>query len=165
MRISHALVSAFSACRALLKAEVASAGRSYNASQTFTQRRLPCVARKLSGASRSTSAGLPRQRSGAPPGVDLNSVTHAGRATDCLRSDCREESPQPGPDRYRSRSRKTIAQLGVLLAANPSFYVSNNVRAEDLRSFRFLNLLTALLSRTGIAPRHMRIEATEHSFM
>jgi sensor c-di-GMP phosphodiesterase-like protein len=52
-----------------------------------------------------------------------------------------------------------------LLAANPSFYVSNNVRAEDLRSFRFLNLLTALLSRTGIAPRHMRIEATEHSFM
>jgi len=60
---------------------------------------------------------------------------------------------------------KTLAQLGKLLAANPSFYVSINVSAEDLRSFRFLNLLTASLKGTGIAPRQIRIEATERSFM
>ncbi|QGZ57741.1 EAL domain-containing protein [Paraburkholderia acidiphila] len=60
---------------------------------------------------------------------------------------------------------KTIAQLGRLLAANPAFYVSINVSSEDLRTFRFLNLLTKSLQGTGIAPRQMRIEATERSFM
>lgn len=60
---------------------------------------------------------------------------------------------------------QTIAQLGRLLAANPSFYVSINVSSEDLCTFRFLNLLTTSLTVTGIAPRQMRIEATERSFM
>jgi sensor c-di-GMP phosphodiesterase-like protein len=60
---------------------------------------------------------------------------------------------------------KTVAQLGGLLAANPSFYVSINVSAEDLRSFRFLNLLSSTLKGTGIGPRQVRIEATERSFM
>ncbi|HTR11147.1 MAG TPA: EAL domain-containing protein [Paraburkholderia sp.] len=60
---------------------------------------------------------------------------------------------------------KTIAQLGQFLAANPDFYVSINVSSEDLCSLRFLNLLTASLRGTGIAPRQMRIEATERSFM
>jgi sensor c-di-GMP phosphodiesterase-like protein len=60
---------------------------------------------------------------------------------------------------------KTLAQLGSMLAANPAFYVSINVSSEDLSSFRFLNLLTASLKTTGIAPRQVRIEATERSFM
>ncbi|NLP63666.1 EAL domain-containing protein [Paraburkholderia sacchari] len=60
---------------------------------------------------------------------------------------------------------KTIAQLGALLAANPTFYVSINVSAEDLATFRFLNLLNASLNGTGIAPMQIRIEATERSFM
>ncbi|MCP3713530.1 EAL domain-containing protein [Paraburkholderia sp. CNPSo 3274] len=60
---------------------------------------------------------------------------------------------------------KTLAQLGKMLVEKPSFYVSINLSAEDLRSFRFLNLLTASLKGTGIAPRQIRIEATERSFM
>ena len=60
---------------------------------------------------------------------------------------------------------KTIAQLGQLLNANPSFYVSINVSSEDLCTLRFLNLLTKSLPGTGIAPGQMRIEATERSFM
>ncbi|WP_267904767.1 EAL domain-containing protein [Paraburkholderia acidiphila] len=59
----------------------------------------------------------------------------------------------------------TLAQLGRLLAANPSFYVSINVSSEDLCTFRFLNLLTKSLTGTGITPRQIRIEATERSFM
>ena len=60
---------------------------------------------------------------------------------------------------------KTLSRLGLFLAGKPSFYVSINVSAEDLCSFRFLNLLTASLKETGIAPRQIRIEATERSFM
>ncbi|TDG05851.1 EAL domain-containing protein [Paraburkholderia guartelaensis] len=60
---------------------------------------------------------------------------------------------------------KTITQLGKLLTANPAFYVSINVSGEDLQSLRFLNLLTASLEGTGIAPAQIRIEATERSFM
>ncbi|MGX0621074.1 c-di-GMP phosphodiesterase [Cupriavidus metallidurans] len=60
---------------------------------------------------------------------------------------------------------KTIAQLGKTLVANPTFYVSINVSSEDLRSVRFLNQLTSSLAGTGIAPRQIRIEATERSFM
>lgn len=60
---------------------------------------------------------------------------------------------------------KTIAQLGTLLAASPAFYVSINVSCEDLATFRFLNRLKASLDKTGIAPRQIRIEATERSFM
>jgi sensor c-di-GMP phosphodiesterase-like protein len=60
---------------------------------------------------------------------------------------------------------KTIEQIGKLLAANPSFYVSINVSSEDLHTDRFLNILTASLKGTGIAPRQIRIEATERSFM
>jgi sensor c-di-GMP phosphodiesterase-like protein len=43
--------------------------------------------------------------------------------------------------------------------------VSINVSADDLRTFRFLNLLTAALRGTGVAPLQIRIEATERSFM
>jgi sensor c-di-GMP phosphodiesterase-like protein len=60
---------------------------------------------------------------------------------------------------------KTLTQLGRFLAGQPSFYVSINVSAEDLLSFRFLNLVTASLKETGIAPRQIRIEATERSFI
>lgn len=60
---------------------------------------------------------------------------------------------------------KSIAQLGKLLVANPEFYVSINVGGEDLNSNRFLNILTLSLEGTGIAPRQIRIEATERSFM
>ncbi|WP_296652942.1 EAL domain-containing protein [Paraburkholderia sp.] len=60
---------------------------------------------------------------------------------------------------------KTIAQLARLLAAAPAFYVSINVSGDDLSSVRFLNRLTASLKGTGIAPRQIRIEATERSFM
>lgn len=60
---------------------------------------------------------------------------------------------------------KTIAQLGKFLTLNPSFYVSINVSSEDLRSTRFLDLLTASLVGTGIAPAQVRVEATERSFM
>ncbi|CAG2154880.1 putative cyclic di-GMP phosphodiesterase PdeB [Cupriavidus yeoncheonensis] len=60
---------------------------------------------------------------------------------------------------------KTVAQLGQFLAENPTFYVSINVSSEDLRSLRFLNVLRSSLAGTGIAPRQIRIEATERSFM
>ncbi|RQH04370.1 EAL domain-containing protein [Paraburkholderia dinghuensis] len=60
---------------------------------------------------------------------------------------------------------KTFAQLGELLSANPSFYVSINVSSEDLCTFRFLNLLASSLKGTSIAARQIRIEATERSFM
>ncbi len=60
---------------------------------------------------------------------------------------------------------KTLAQLGNLLSANPTFYVSINVSGDDLCTFRFLNLLTSSLKGTGIAARQIRIEATERSFM
>ncbi|WP_321781820.1 EAL domain-containing protein [Paraburkholderia sp. J94] len=60
---------------------------------------------------------------------------------------------------------KTLAQLVSLLVANPAFYVTINVSAEDLSSLRFLNRLDASLAGTGIAPQQIRIEATERSFM
>ncbi|SAL15072.1 diguanylate cyclase/phosphodiesterase with PAS/PAC sensor(s) [Caballeronia arvi] len=60
---------------------------------------------------------------------------------------------------------KSIAELGRLLVANPSFYVSINVSCDDLRTLRFLNLLRASLEGTGITPAQIRVEATERSFM
>jgi sensor c-di-GMP phosphodiesterase-like protein len=60
---------------------------------------------------------------------------------------------------------KIIAELGGLLRADPSFYVSVNVSSEDLRSDRLLRLLTASLVGTGIRPAQIRIEATERSFL
>ncbi|TDN57860.1 sensor c-di-GMP phosphodiesterase-like protein [Paraburkholderia sp. BL10I2N1] len=60
---------------------------------------------------------------------------------------------------------KTIDELSKLLRARPSFYVSINVSSEDLRTRRFLYVLTARLKGTGIHPAQIRIEATERSFM
>jgi sensor c-di-GMP phosphodiesterase-like protein len=60
---------------------------------------------------------------------------------------------------------KTIDELSKLLRSRPSFYVSINVSSEDLRTRRFLNVLTARLNGTGIRPAQIRIEATERSFM
>jgi sensor c-di-GMP phosphodiesterase-like protein len=60
---------------------------------------------------------------------------------------------------------KTIDELSKLLSWRPSFYVSINVSSEDLRTRRFLNVLTARLQETGIRPAQVRIEATERSFM
>ncbi|MBN3852258.1 EAL domain-containing protein [Paraburkholderia sp. Ac-20340] len=61
--------------------------------------------------------------------------------------------------------KKTIAQLGALLVATPSFYVTINLSSEDLSTFRFLNLVDSSLNGTGIAPNQIRIEATERSLM
>ncbi|CAB3787135.1 EAL domain-containing protein [Paraburkholderia caffeinilytica] len=60
---------------------------------------------------------------------------------------------------------KTLDDLSTLLRSRPSFYVSINVSSEDLRTRRFLNVLTARLRETGIRPAQIRIEATERSFM
>lgn len=60
---------------------------------------------------------------------------------------------------------KTIADMTSLLRANPALYVSINVSSEDLRSERFLKVLTTTLEGTGIHPSQIRIEATERSFM
>jgi sensor c-di-GMP phosphodiesterase-like protein len=60
---------------------------------------------------------------------------------------------------------KTIDALSKLLRSRPSFYVSINVSSEDLRTRRFLDVLTARLEGTGIRPAQLRIEATERSFM
>jgi sensor c-di-GMP phosphodiesterase-like protein len=60
---------------------------------------------------------------------------------------------------------KTIDELSKLLRLRPSFYVSINVSSEDLRTRRFLDVLTARLKGTGIRPAQIRIEATERSFM
>ncbi|WP_083654787.1 EAL domain-containing protein [Burkholderia sp. SRS-W-2-2016] len=60
---------------------------------------------------------------------------------------------------------QTLVQLGPLLRANPSFYVSINVSSDDLGTRRFLDRLTASLAGTGIAPAQLRVEATERSFM
>ena len=58
-----------------------------------------------------------------------------------------------------------LAELGTLLRRHPPFYVSINVGAEDLKSRRFLGVLTARLRGTGIAPEQIRIEATERGFL
>ncbi|WP_233835952.1 EAL domain-containing protein [Paraburkholderia sp. ZP32-5] len=60
---------------------------------------------------------------------------------------------------------KSLDQLAELLRARPSFYVSINVSGEDLRTPRFLNVITARLSKTGIRAAQIRIEATERSFL
>ncbi|AEI77203.1 hypothetical protein CNE_1c18630 [Cupriavidus necator N-1] len=60
---------------------------------------------------------------------------------------------------------RAIAELGPLLRARPGFYVSINVCADDVSSPRFLDVLTARLQGTGIAPRQIRIEITERSFL
>ncbi|MFJ5382795.1 EAL domain-containing protein [Cupriavidus sp. CER94] len=58
-----------------------------------------------------------------------------------------------------------LAELGTLLRRHPSFYVSINVGTEDLKSRRFLGVLTARLRGTGISPEQIRIEATERGFL
>ncbi len=60
---------------------------------------------------------------------------------------------------------KTLEELRTHLRANPAFYVSLNVSAEDMRTDRFLRLLTSRLECSGIAPGQIRIEVTERSFM
>ncbi|RKE37597.1 sensor c-di-GMP phosphodiesterase-like protein [Paraburkholderia sp. BL23I1N1] len=60
---------------------------------------------------------------------------------------------------------KTIDELSKLLRSRPSFYVSINVSSDDLRTRRFLDVITARLEGTGIRPAQVRIEATERSFM
>lgn len=60
---------------------------------------------------------------------------------------------------------KTIAELGPLLRADHAFYVSINMAGEDLRSERFLRLVTQALKGTGILPSQIRVEATERSFL
>jgi sensor c-di-GMP phosphodiesterase-like protein len=59
----------------------------------------------------------------------------------------------------------TLVELSPLLRMNPAFYVSINLSSEDLRSERFLHVLTRALHGTGVAPSQVRIEATERSFM
>ena len=58
-----------------------------------------------------------------------------------------------------------LTELGTLLRRHPSFYVSINVGAEDLKSRRFLTVLNARLRDSGIAPAQIRIEATERGFL
>ena len=58
-----------------------------------------------------------------------------------------------------------LTELGTLLRRHPSFYVSINVGTEDLKSRRFLGVLTARLRGTGIRPEQIRIEATERGFL
>jgi sensor c-di-GMP phosphodiesterase-like protein len=54
---------------------------------------------------------------------------------------------------------KTIDELlSDLLRPCPSLYVSISVSSEDLRTRRFLNVLTGRLHETGIQPAQVRIE-------
>jgi sensor c-di-GMP phosphodiesterase-like protein len=58
-----------------------------------------------------------------------------------------------------------VAEMGGYLRHKRDFYISINVSAEDLKTRRFLQVLTTKLEGTGIAPRQIRIEATERGFM
>jgi sensor c-di-GMP phosphodiesterase-like protein len=58
-----------------------------------------------------------------------------------------------------------VAEMGPYLRRRKDLYVSINVSAVDLRTPRFLKVLSAKLKETGIAPSQIRIEATERGFM
>ncbi|MBC8730512.1 EAL domain-containing protein [Paraburkholderia sp. UCT2] len=58
---------------------------------------------------------------------------------------------------------KALHDLTELLRSRSWFYVSVNVSGEDLRTPRFLNLITARLAGTGLRAAQIRIEATERS--
>ncbi len=55
--------------------------------------------------------------------------------------------------------------LPRLLENDPDFRVAINLSATDLRSMNTLQLLKDLLRKSGASPRHIVIEATEHSFL
>lgn len=58
-----------------------------------------------------------------------------------------------------------IDELGEHLRRHTELYVSINLSAEDLKTRRFLNVLTTKLAGTGIANGQIRIEVTERGFM
>jgi sensor c-di-GMP phosphodiesterase-like protein len=58
-----------------------------------------------------------------------------------------------------------VAEMGPYLRNKRDFYISINVSADDLKTRRFLHVLKTRLAGTGIAPRQIRIEATERGFM
>jgi sensor c-di-GMP phosphodiesterase-like protein len=55
--------------------------------------------------------------------------------------------------------------LPALLQHHPDFRVAINLSATDFRSISTLKLLEDLLQKSGASPRHIIIEATEHSFL
>jgi sensor c-di-GMP phosphodiesterase-like protein len=60
---------------------------------------------------------------------------------------------------------RVIAEMSERLRHDSGRYISINVSAEDLKTRRFLNELTARLAGTGIANAQIRIEATERGFL
>ncbi|TPQ32334.1 histidine kinase [Cupriavidus pinatubonensis] len=58
-----------------------------------------------------------------------------------------------------------LQDLGDWLRSHPDFYVSVNVDVQDLKARRFVDVLSARLSGTGIGARQIRIEITEHAFL
>lgn len=57
------------------------------------------------------------------------------------------------------------SDLPRLLEIDPAFRVSINLSAADLKTMDTLDRLESLLAHSGALPRHILIEATEHSFM
>jgi sensor c-di-GMP phosphodiesterase-like protein len=58
-----------------------------------------------------------------------------------------------------------LLELGEFLQRYSELYVSINLSAPDLTSRRFLERLTPALAAANIAPRQIRIEATERCFL
>ncbi len=58
-----------------------------------------------------------------------------------------------------------LLELGEFLQRYKELYVSINLSAPDLTSRRFLERLTPALAAANIAPRQIRIEATERCFL
>jgi len=58
-----------------------------------------------------------------------------------------------------------LFELGEFLQRYSELYVSINLSAPDLTSRRFLERLTPALAAANIAPRQIRIEATERCFL
>jgi sensor c-di-GMP phosphodiesterase-like protein len=58
-----------------------------------------------------------------------------------------------------------VTEMGPYLRREKRLYVSINVGAADLKTSRFLEVLIAKLTGTGIAPGQLRIEATERGFL
>ena len=60
---------------------------------------------------------------------------------------------------------QVIKELGATLVQHRSLHVTINIAADDIKSGRIIQLLTATLAAADVEPRQIWIEATERGFM
>jgi sensor c-di-GMP phosphodiesterase-like protein len=58
-----------------------------------------------------------------------------------------------------------LLELGEFLKRYREYYISVNLSAPDLTTHRFLDVLGPAITRQGVLPQQIRIEATERSFL